>query len=431
MPLRLTSWVLSLTALAASAQAPAPMTALSPSWQAQWLLRLRAGQGGDPGKPTQPWQVSTGQVEIPPAFDGTHLVVVQASPKKVQALDPATGKVIWEVPFTGLLDGPPQLAENRVIFTLEGGRIGVLDATTGALRNLLTLPAWKPAKGSLAPAKPRLLFPAASGNTLVAGWSTASQDMRPELGLFAFDLTTGAMRWSVALPGASELHPLILGDRVLVGGSGQVMTFDLPTGRMLWGLKTPKRGTFESCQLIEDRLFLRTAQEIVAIDPVFGRILWSQEAPGSSLLLGSGDRLVYTTTRGAFNPSEWVVAFNARTGEKAWEWEAEATRLPWIQGGRVILNAKEELLGLDLATGAPLWRRDLGGALLLPLQVQGDTVLAVHRAKGGSRLVAIRTADGSESGATQLRERIGAGLILGGPQGILLPLLEGGIAAIP
>lgn len=430
MPLRPLSLVLGLATLILSAQSPAPMAPLSPSWQAQWFLRLRTVQSGTPSAPTQAWRATTGQVELPPVFDGTHLVVVQSNPKKVQALDPATGKLLWEVPFTGLLDGPPQLAGTRAIFTLEGGRIGVLDAATGALQNLLTLPAWKPAKGSSTTAKPRMLFPAVAGNTLVAGWSTPSLEARPEQGIFAFDLGTGGLLWSLALPGTSELHPLILGDRVLVGGGGQAMTLELATGRVVWGVKTPKRVAFESCQLIEDRLFLRTPQEIFAIDPLLGRILWSQEVAGSSLLIGSGDRIVFTTHRGAFNPTDWVVAFNARTGEKAWEWEAEEARLPWIQSGRVILNAKDEVLGLDLASGAPLWRRDLGGSLLLPLQVLGDTVLAAHRGKGGSRVVALRAKDGSEAAATALREKLGPGVILGGPKVPLLPLAEGGLIAV-
>jgi outer membrane protein assembly factor BamB len=429
VPLRPSPLAFGLLALVAHAQAPAPMPPLSPSWQAQWLLRQRV-QGAALSVPAEAWRTLTGQVEIPPAFDGARLVVVQANPKKLQCLDPATGKPLWEVPFTGLLEAPPQLVGSWVVFALEGGRVGVLDAATGALRRLLTLPPWKPAKGASTPSKPRILFPAVQGNTLVVAWSSPAQEPHPELGLFAFDLESGALRWSAGLPGSSELHPLILGNRVLVGGGGQLSTLDLESGRPVWTLKTPRRTAFESCQLIEDRLFLRSAQEIFAIDPVFGRILWSQEVLESSLLVGSGDRLVFTAARGTFNPSVWVVAFNARTGEKAWDWEAEEARLPWIRGGRVIFNAKDELLGLDLATGAPIWRRDLGGALLLPVHLQGDTVMAVHRAKGGSRLLTLRATDGAETGATALRERVGPGLLQGGPKAVLLPLAEGGLAAV-
>ncbi len=424
-----TSLVFGLSALLATAQVPAPMASLSPAWQAQWSLRARLGQGGAAFAPARPWKATTDQVDIPAAFDGTRLVLVNANPKKVRALDPLTGSTLWEVPFTGLLDVPPQIAGNRVIFALEGGRLGVLDAATGALRNLLSLPPWKSAKGGSPSLKPRLLFPAVAGDTLVVGWHTPASEQRPDQGLFAFDLTTGALRWSSALPGASELHPLILGNRVLVGGGGQLTTFDLATGRVGWIAKTPKRTAFESCQLIEDRLFLRTQQEIFALDPVTGQILWSQEAQGSSLLIGAGDRLIFTAPRGTFNPTSWIVAFNSRTGEKAWEWEADNALLPWILNGRVLLNANAEVLSLDLATGAPLWRRDLGNPLVLPLQVRGDAILAVHRAKGGARIVALRPADGSESSAAQIKEKIGAGLIYGGTKGVLLPLAEGGIVA--
>ncbi|HJW33969.1 MAG TPA: PQQ-binding-like beta-propeller repeat protein [Holophagaceae bacterium] len=424
-----TSLVLGLSALAAIAQVPAPMQSLGPSWQAQWLLRARLGQGNAAFVPARSWKVTTDQSEIPAAFDGTRLVLVNASPKKVLAVDPLTGSTLWEVPFTGLLDIPPQIAGNRVIFALEGGRLGVLDAATGALRNLLSVPAWKSAKGGSPVPKPRLLFPAVAGDTLVVGWHTPAGEQRPEQGLFAFDLNTGVLRWSSALPGASELHPLILGNRVLVGGGGQVTTFDLATGRGGWIAKTPKRSAFESCQLIEDRLFLRTLQEVFALDPVTGQILWSQEAQGNSLLIGSGDRLLFTAPRGTFNPTTWIVAFNSRTGEKAWEWEAEGAHLPWILNGRVVLNTNAEVLSLDLATGAPLWRRELGGALSLPLQVRADAILAVHRAKGGARIVALRPADGSEASAAQIKEKIGAGLIHGGPKSVLLPLAEGGVVA--
>ncbi|HJV91217.1 MAG TPA: PQQ-binding-like beta-propeller repeat protein [Holophagaceae bacterium] len=431
MRLRSLPLVLAFAAFA-QAQTASPMPPLVPGWVAQWALRSRGGAEVATAAPggSAAWRVVTGQNDAPPMSDGMRVVVVHANPKRVEALDPATGRSLWAVPFTGLLDQPPQFAGEAVVFALEGGRVVVLDAATGALRHLLRLPPWKSARGGGAPARLRLLFPAVSGQTLVAGWHTPGQESRPEQGLFAFDLGTGALRWAAALPGASEVHPLVMGNRVVAGGDGQLTMLDLETGRTVWISRTPRRASFESAQLIEDRLFVRTAQELLALDPVTGRVLWTQEAPGCSLLVGAGDRIAFTLPRGTFNPTEWVVAYNARTGERAWEREADEARQPWIQGGRLLINAKEELQALDLMTGTALWRRDLTGALLLPLRVQGEAVLALHRARGGTRLAAYRLTDGVESWSTLVKERTGTGLLLAGPKAILLPLPEGGLVGL-
>ncbi|HJV23299.1 MAG TPA: PQQ-binding-like beta-propeller repeat protein [Holophagaceae bacterium] len=423
--------VLGLVASCAFAQAPAPMPSLSPAWQAQWALRMRSQSGAAlPSSPAPGWRFLTGQTEIPPASDGTRLVVVQANPKKVVALDPGTGRPLWEVPFTGLLDAPPQLVGDAVIFALDGGRLVVLDGASGALRHLLRLPPWDAGRDGGPSLRPRVLFPAAVGRTLVVAWHAPSADLRPEHGVYAFDLATGASRWTAALPGPSDLHPLILGDRVLLGGGGQLTMLDLETGTPVWNARLPVKGTFESCQYLEGRLFLRASQDLLALDPVTGRVLWSQKAPGSTLLIGAGDRILFTAPRGAFTLTEWVVAFNARTGEKAWEWEASEVRLPWVHQGRVIFNSKNELLALDLATGTPVWRRELGGALTLPLHVQAEAVLALHRAKGGLRLTAFRTSDGTEAWSAPVKDKVGTGLLLTGPKEVLLPLPEGGLMGL-
>ncbi len=432
VPVRRAVPALILALLPAAAQSPA--VPLGAAWAAQWQLRQRETPATSGVLPllsgaAAAWRVSTGQADVPPATDGKRLVLVQARPKKVQVLDAATGALTWEVPFTGLMETPPQLVGDLLIFGLDGGRLVVLEAATGALRHLLRLPLPKGAgeEGS----RIRLLFPAVGGDTLVAAWWIGGADAKADRALMAFDLTTGAPRWTASLSGPSEIHPVIHQGRVIAGGNGQLAALDLRTGEVAWTSRLARRLPLESAQVIDDRLLLRNGQELVACDAASGRTLWTYEGERISLVQGAGNRLVFTTPRGVFATSEWLVALDARTGQVAWDLEAGEPRLPWIRGARVITSLKEDVVALDLTTGRQLWRRELGGPLQFPLLVGNEALLAVHRAKGGTRAVTLQLAEGLEAGSQLLKERWGTGPVLQGPKAVLLPLAEGGLAAFP
>lgn len=419
-------------ALPVLAQGTAPMPALGSSWSAQWWLRTRSAApiAAAPAAP-QAWRVTTGQAEIPPAFDGTRIVVVHARPKRLQAIDATTGAPLWEVPFTGLLETPPQFFGNLLVFALDGGRLVVLEGATGALRHLLRLPALKQSEGSEALGRPRQLFPLISGTTLVAGWATPSGDPKPERVLSAFDLESGALRWTASLSGPSEVHPLVHGGRVILGGSLQIAALDLVSGAVAWTARPPRRLSVESAQLLEGRLVLRTAQDVTAFDAASGRMLWTKELPGASLFQGGADHLLTVAPRGMFNTTEWVLALDARTGQVAWEREVLDPQTPWVEGNRVYLSAREEVLALDLGNGRIHWRRELGGTLILPLALQGDNLVALHRQRGGSRALTLSATSGLETTATLIKDKVGPGALVLGPRSLVLPLPEGGLAAFP
>lgn len=424
-------FVLGFAAMAAYAQAPAPLQRLSVSWQAQWTLRSRWAPEQTPAlgaTATPGWRVSTGQAELAPTFDGTRLLLVHAVPKKLQALDPATGRPFWNAPFTGLLDGPPQLAGDTILCPLEGGRIALLDPASGAMRHLIQMPPWQPAADETAPSRPRMLFPLKAGSTLVAGWASPSGEPRPELALFGFDMESGAPRWSVALPLGSEVHPLAHGNLVLTAGGGQVTAFRLTDGVQAWSTRLTRRATFESGQVISGRLLLRTSQEVVALDATTGQLLWTQPLSDTSLLLGTGDLLVLLATKGTFNPETFVMTLDARSGRLVWEREVVSARLPWVLPRMVLVNDGDDLLSLDLITGRERWRKALGGALLAPLQLQGNRILALHRAKSQPRISGFRLDDGGETFLLPVQDKLAPGGFLAGPQGLYLPLADGGLA---
>lgn len=423
--------VLSLSFSLALAQAPA--LPLGGEWAAQWQLRSRLETRGADAHPfnlgaAPAWQVATGQTEVPPAYEGTRLVVVHARPKRLQALDARTGGSLWEVPFTGLLEVPPTWIGDRVCFALDGGRIVVLEGATGALKALFRL---APPPAGESEVRPRLLFPAVAGDLLVAAWSLPGTEGKGDRTVSAFDLGTGAARWAQAVPGPLEAHPLMVEGRVVVGGNQQVTALDLATGQVAWAHRPAKRTRLESLQLVEGRVIGRTAAGLFALDPGSGRLLWTLDLERPSLVQGLEGRLVVSATRGAFASSEWLLGLDPGTGQQRWELEVGEARLPWLVPGRVITTSREELLALDLATGRLLWRKELGGALLLPLLVQGSDGVAIHRAKGGSRIFTFNTATGAELATSQTKERWGGGSPLQGPRGLILPLPEGGLAAFP
>ena len=427
MRLRSACLVFGLVAL----QAQAPMARISPSWQAQWALRSRwAPTQMTRGAMAAPaWRAATGQTDLPALFDGSRVLLVHAAPKKVQALDPLSGQVQWEAPFAGLLDGPLQLGGDRILCPLEGGRLALLDPATGAMRLLLRLPAWMPAPEEAAPPKPRMLFPCRAGDLVLAGWSSPSTEPRPQRSLFAFDAGSGDLRWSAALPSGSDVHPLVHEGLVLAAGGGQARALRLGDGSLAWTAALPRRGPLDSAQLLGGHLLLRSSEDIVALDATTGRVLWSQPLRETSLLVGEGGVLALLATRGTFAPETWLMALDARTGRTLWEREVSGARLPWIQDGALLLNDGETVLSLELATGKERWRKALGGPLLAPLQLQGDQVLALFRAKGQPRILGFRLGDGGEAFLAPVQDRLGTGPLLASPGSLLLPLAEGGVVA--
>lgn len=277
---------------------------------------------------------SYGTAAVTPAFAGSRLFVGGAS---VVALDPGTGRVLWESRTEDIADCTPAVVGGTVYAT--GGDLLALDAETGAVRwrnaptpegglhhvhhvdglicagvGLGALRAWDAATGEER-------WRAKIGENLLAAPRSVDGTLYVSCadGLHALDAATGTHRWSADADGSLITAATVVGDRVFVGmgmsgGSGSL------------GLRV--------------------------IDPVSGRTVGHTETPG---FVGSAPvfdgRLVYAT-----EASGSVFALDPVTSAQPWRTELDdAGHGLALRHGVLHACGVRSLTALDAASGTPLW----------------------------------------------------------------------------
>lgn len=362
------------------------------------------------------WQVSLGQSERWPCFDGNHLIGVAAEPLRLQGLDQASGKVTWETPIQGKPELDPVLMGDHLLYVNKDYLLVLMDAATGQAKHQIQL---EKLGGFLFSAKaqlPKVLFPVLSEQMLILPIFGKGKE-GPVGIVYALDALSGKKLWETQIPGGADLSPVLHGERVLVGGCGRVMALDLKTGKPAWEVWTGAAEPLGGGTLVGDRFCVLSQGKLIGIDARTGEKAWTRPFKGDAILMGEGDRLVHTEKRGFISVKDWVVALDVRTGETSWEQKVGSTRLPWIQAGKVICNAETNLLAMDLGSGKLLWQVDLGAVPQLPFAFSGDAAYAVTKVKDEHRIQAIRLADG-----TQAWDFFQGG---GRSEGLLLPLADG------
>ena len=93
--------------------------------------------------------------------------------------------------------------------------------------------------------------------------------------------------------------------------------------------------------------------------------------------------------------NETFRALDAADGSELWRATFDGGRIlqsiPAVADGRAFVNSGETLHAFDAADGTELWTRRIGGAVVMTLAVDGDTVYAV----GGDYVYAFDVADGT------------------------------------
>ncbi|MGE5580093.1 MAG: PQQ-binding-like beta-propeller repeat protein [Bacillota bacterium] len=211
-------------------------------------------------------------------------------------VDAASGSLRWRTRLdpSGFVAAPVvanSRAGKRVVAVSTSGKAYCLDAVSAAKK-------WKyEAKGAI------VNPPVAQGNTVFFGsWDT---------NMYAVDLTSGALLWSVQLGRqvyyAPYLTPAVSGDTVYtvtaydatVGGSF-LFALDVSTGAVKW--KATGRSSFMSPWAAPDHpvTVMDGAGTLWAFSQTDGQVLWSK--PGSSTLFGdaqgNGSRFVTGGYRG-------------------------------------------------------------------------------------------------------------------------------------
>jgi outer membrane protein assembly factor BamB len=227
----------------------------------------------------------------------------KASRGLLTALDPKTGAAIWESPMTGatMSDGTPAVADGRVYVGNEtADRVIAYDADTGAQL-------W-------------------TGTNVLGGWQDAAPTAvggRVFIGsnnrVVARDATTGANLWTYQSPDASWIPqnatpsaPAVVGDTLYMGfPDGRVTALNVATGAVVWSVRLPGKpylgGVLSAPAVTGDTIYIGSNDGyLYGLDRTTGAQVWSYEigtwvasAPavsGDTLVTGAWDGNLYAFT---------------------------------------------------------------------------------------------------------------------------------------
>lgn len=309
------------------------------------------------------WSVGVGnglpklRLGLAPATDGQRVYVANGK-GTVLALDPKSGKRLWEQHIKTQLSGGPGAGSGLALLGTSSGALIALDAATGAQR-------WRVQLNSEI-----LSAPVVSGELI----AVRTVDGRL-IGLAASD---GSQRWvadqqvpRLTLRGTSP--PIVAGDYVVAGfDNGRLMAVTLAGGTTAWDVAVSQaRGSSE-------------LQRLIDIDgpPV-----------------ADVDELYVVGFQGH------VARLSRDSGREIWSHELSSFRgLALDPVGVVVSTAEGEVVKLDRAGGAERWRQKglLRHTLTRPVVI-GDNVV-VGDAQGYLHWL------GGEKGEFQARVKIGAPL---------------------
>jgi outer membrane protein assembly factor BamB len=259
----------------------------------------------------------------------------------VIALDPASGKKIWEKSLGVPVRSSPTAASDKVIAVTTEGEVYCLNGADGS-------EAWNfrglTEKASIT-SNPS---PAIDGDTVIVPFTSGD--------LVALKLSNGQSAWSESLSRtrtASSLLSMsdaarpVLDSGVVfaVGHAGRMIASQARTGERIWSLSVPG---IQAPWVAGDTVFVvDTGGQLMAITRRDGKIRWTTKLAGAGAYSGpvlAGGKLWLTSSTGA------LVSVEAATGKIASTQDLGAPIFiaPIVAGGRLyVLNDKAKLFALN------------------------------------------------------------------------------------
>jgi outer membrane protein assembly factor BamB len=192
--------------------------------------------------------------------------------------------------------------------------------------------------------------------------------------LVALDAATGAVLWLQELDAPGSAAPTVAGGLVfLVSRDGRARAIEADSGRVRWqigGIPPVSTLSGGAGAAVGNGLVVMPfpSGEVLAVLPEGGLTRWQTviggARPGQAGALRTGDIAGDPVIAGGLayvgNVGGRLVALDLATGERRWT-AAEGTQgTVWPVAGAVFLvNDLSELVRLDAATGAPVWRVQL------------------------------------------------------------------------
>ncbi len=207
------------------------------------------------------------------AADGGTLFVTTGF-GRVVALDPASGRVLWEQRVEAALAGAPMVADGVVFVTTRNAVGWAMDSRTGrVLWQVLGAPSESGLVGGPSPALAGnfVVFPFASGQLVSVdrrngepAWIANISGTRPERAFSVIRDVTG--------------DPVVVNGRVYAGThSGRTSAFNATTGEMLW---TAEEGAMSPVWVAGGSVFLVSDENrLVRLDANTGEIVWRVNLP--------------------------------------------------------------------------------------------------------------------------------------------------------
>lgn len=262
---------------------------------------------------------------------------VTAGYKALTALDPVSGKTVWNIAIPAPARAAPTVLDNKIYLTLIDNRLAVYDAAEGKdlwkytgiaeTTNLLG------AAGSAA-APGLIVLPLSTGE--ISG-------LDPNDGRLLWQDNLSAIRRTGSLSTISDIRalPVIDGGAVYaVSYSGRMVALDQTTGDRLWQREI---GSGETPLVAGDAVFVLTSeQQVVALSRANGDIYWVAPLPH-------------------IEDEETVV------------WAG-----PVLAGGRLLATGSNgELAEIDPQSGKILGKKDIGDGSLIAPVVSNNTLLVI------------------------------------------------------
>jgi outer membrane protein assembly factor BamB len=202
---------------------------------------------------TQRWKITVGEGYSTPIVVGNRVYQFsrQGENEVMRAIDAATGKVVWEQPYSAVFQmnnstsrhgpGPkstPTFAAGRLFTLGMTGRVTAFDANSGK-------EVWQKPGTPLQPNFHTAMSPIVDGNTMILHVGGHNDGA-----LTAFDTATGAVKWTWTGDGPAYGSPII----AEIDGTRQVIVFsqknlvgvNLTDGQLLWSVPFEARSTTNS-----------------------------------------------------------------------------------------------------------------------------------------------------------------------------------------
>ncbi|MEX0827175.1 MAG: PQQ-binding-like beta-propeller repeat protein [Acidimicrobiia bacterium] len=307
--------------------------------------------------------------------DGPVVLVADGDGETVTALDTATGEQLWQQTVDG---GVVVLLGTAADSVIVGGYglVVALDRAAGAEQWRFIDPS-----GAL---RPMAAYAGEFGIHVILD-RPHEGDTDPPV-VMTFDRVDGSVIWSNTLDGTG--HPdlelqtgfnssRLIFDRLFVKTTGTLHALDARTGEILWihRFAAVPHESHGPAPILFDGVVLYVPDpngELVALEADTGQQRWRLEVePGYVAPVSSdGGLLVFVDGAG-------VHAVHSATGDRVWDHPIADTRTQAaVVGDVVVALGARQLIGLDVATGDPLWSASVDLEIGYAVLAAGDVAVA-------------------------------------------------------